>query len=180
MNCLELEVYIDDYMTGRLGGSDVILVEEHLKSCESCRKRVNVDRRISEILKDDKISDPGDKYWEYLENSVLSSIIDEPEISLKVDKKEKWPVLFRLLIPAAAVLLLFFIAQSDIIYDIKKPDKRLTHYFADTELTDKNMVFQKEQLETNLLSSIILSAPGSAGRTGIIIGISKRVTGGSD
>ena len=170
MNCRELNLIIDDYLTGRLAEEDRIRVEQHLADCESCRIRVENDTLLAGLLKRDVVQDPGEKYWDHLEKSILSRTTESyPEITGITDKSEP-NIPHRLasyLVPLAASIAIMFLSFSDITND---PD-----YFRRANLIETNIeaavsgteneIYMERYLRSDILGSIIMAPPGSPLRT---------------
>lgn len=51
MNCKERQ-YLEDYLDGLLSGPERLQFEEHLDSCPSCRREVQLERSLGNLLKD--------------------------------------------------------------------------------------------------------------------------------
>lgn len=58
--CPAYEAFLEDYLTGELGGSDAAKTSEHLKSCTACREALDLALGSSRLLRvAEPAGDPG-------------------------------------------------------------------------------------------------------------------------
>ena len=173
MNCRQVEFYSLDYISGEFAEADRIQLEEHLSVCSSCRDLIDTERRLSEKLRGSAIPDPGDIYWETLENNILSRVVDEAEaetISIVYAPRRRLDILYSYLIPLAAVLLILAVSFSltgrettpqisAIPGENREPynPRLIGNYTTTVEIAGAD-----QDLDMDLLSTLILSAPGAA------------------
>jgi Putative zinc-finger len=173
MNCRQVEFYSLDYISGELAEVDRIQLEEHLSVCPSCRDLIDTEKKLSKELKGSAIPDPGNTYWENLENNILSRAIEKAEgDTLQVEYSVRRPrdIFYRYLIPLAAVLLILAVSFSitekgttpqilAIPGEYREPyNPRLIGNYA----TTVEIAGAEQDLDMDLLSTLILSAPGAA------------------
>ena len=173
MNCRELLTNIDDYLTDRLEDGDRRHFEKHLEECENCRIQVEGDRHLMRLMQSDKVPDPGDTYWDHLENAILSRTIDScPEIIETEFKSEPRPG-YRLagwLVPLAAAFALMFLSFADIAVG---PGQELRADAGNMEAVRAVSGIETSLLmdscrESEILGSIVMAPPGSPLRALVI------------
>jgi len=173
MNCRELLINIDDYLTNRLEDDDRRRFEEHLEECENCRIQVEGDRYLMRLMQSDKVPDPGDSYWSHLENAILSRTIDSyPEIIETEFKSEPRPgyKFAGWLVPLAASFALMFLSFAEIAV---RPGQELRADAGNMEVVRavsgiETSLLMDSYRESEILGSIVMAPPGSPLRTLLI------------
>jgi len=168
MNCSRTIEYFDDYLAGRLSDSDRAQLEEHLQSCADCRLELEKESALIDILRKETIPDPGDLYWERLEQIILNRTFDhapaEVEEPIRPARKIANPVLLYLL-PLAASIAIFVFSMSD--SDLWPFKSRQVKPVADTEslemIKKDESIYLRINQDSELLGSIMMAPPGSIG-----------------
>jgi hypothetical protein len=171
MTCREIQLYLDDYLTNRLRPDFRTQIDEHLKSCEVCRVELEQTRIVMDMLAADKMPDPGDKYWDDVENDIMSKTFDKVESP--VHKEPSRPVItfIKYAVSLAAVLAIF--ALSVVVSESGNKsvaEKNQDEIQMVSVSVSEIVTIDKGEIESELISSILLSTPGSFGQQGIILG----------
>ncbi len=172
MTCSEIQPYLDDYLADRLGDDFRADLEEHLKNCNRCREELEQLKILTGVLTIEKVPDPGEKYWDSVETHILSRTVDKPNPT--VEKTSLRPVIsiMKYAVSLAAVFLIFAITivmsvpESETILGTETEEYQTVA--AITQLAELSIA--GDMAGSNLLSSIILSSPGSFGQQEIILG----------
>ncbi len=156
-------------MTGRLGDADKMRLDMHLKKCPNCRKDFELEKAWLEIMQSDDVPDPGEKYWDTLENRILAQTVgagDRTEPIREIEKDKSPMRLLRYVIPLAASVSLFFLSTSGPKFMAEKQPLTI----AATEEVKSDFGELNEKLCLNIakrpdiLGTIMMSPPGSLGR----------------
>jgi mycothiol system anti-sigma-R factor len=113
MDCQDLEIYLSGLVDGELESSKELLVQNHLKSCQDCRREYNLLKTTKDLIKQNI---PSEKAPAYLRNKVVRRVETE-----KVKDARQWQWLRswflspQMLAPALVVLI---IVASLISYSI--------------------------------------------------------------
>jgi len=162
MDCREILTNIDSYLTGRLDDETRRRFERHLEKCEKCRIRVENDRLLVDLMSRDNIPDPGESYWDHLENSILSRTIDSyPEIPSNKQKTKSSHKITVYLVPLAASIALMLLSFADI--DVG-PSQTMRADVSNINNNQAVSVIQPSVIP-EIMGSIIMSPPGSPLRT---------------
>jgi hypothetical protein len=173
MRCSLARLYFDDYLTGLISTDIKDALENHLASCPECRRELESDKRLLALLKMPAVPDPGEKYWDDLDNVVLSRTFDEPSEYVPVEKGEKLRHAFflRYIIPAAASILILIAAM----YGVGRQSV-LSPRAASAQtgrLMENADYFRKTcpgyELKPDIVGMAMLSLPGTLGRNAIMI-----------
>ncbi|MBN1349901.1 zf-HC2 domain-containing protein [candidate division KSB1 bacterium] len=130
MSINKLSAYIDR----ELPDNEIIVVEEHLRSCPACRKALKLIEAIDEKAASPLYDDPGEAYWD----RVPEAILDKIGLTTKPAPKTSSPMLWKMrnfvltlwqpkrlafrLVGAAAILVLLFIVSTDVYKQFSTPD----------------------------------------------------------
>lgn len=173
MICRHTETYFDDYIEGKLNPQDKTRLEEHLRDCSECREYVEQEKELMQLLKTVPLADPGEAYWQHLENSIFTRTISQPEVETgKSEYIFAHPIkaMRRYILPVAAVIILLIISLALVeshfsSWPLSARWQNQKAYNA-TLIGNYNTTILIEQprseIESDLLGSLILSAPGSA------------------
>jgi len=64
MSCTHINEKLDDYMDGTLDDGEVVMLDEHIDSCDVCRHTVESEQRLRELLKDYPVPTPDAAYFD--------------------------------------------------------------------------------------------------------------------
>ncbi len=172
MTCREIQLYLDDYSAGRLTPDFRAVLEEHLGKCDRCREELEQLEILVGILTVDKVPDPGEKYWDSLESNILSRTMDKPE-SL-VDERSSRPLFTILkyafsLAAAIAIFAVTIVLPGSAKWPVLGIKTEEHHPAVKISRLDESTI-AAENSRSALISSILLSSPGSFGQQGIILG----------
>lgn len=171
MKCRQVQFYLTDYLSGNLSLNDTRDFEEHLAACATCRLLVQEERELVTILRGLPTPDPGGSYWSGLEQTILEKARiraagDVYPAASPLRKRREFP--WRLAIPLAASLALFFLSLEDNRY----PERMLGTGFPSTASTSQP-TRSGEIIETDFQVeyTLLLSAPGLAPRNLLMVEI---------
>ena len=170
-----IKTYIDDYIDGRLSPDEKEQFEKLLASDPASRKMYEHERMIRALLKKSTVPDPGEKYWQNLENNILDRTItrsgDNPgNANAKRKHLENGIIHFlRQAAPLAAAVVLFIVSVLFSSGEKINPMMASAQSDGDTvkssdERPESEHRFLSEQPEFSLLTSIATSPPGTFGR----------------
>ncbi|GEM_PF-1305100 len=116
MKCRQVQFYLTDYLSGNLSLNDTRDFEEHLAACATCRLLVQEERKLVTTLRGLPTPDPGESYWSGLEQTILEKARTRAASNVypaasPQRKRREFP--WRLAIPLAASLALFFLSLED-------------------------------------------------------------------
>jgi hypothetical protein len=172
MNCEDVKKYIDDFVAGELTANQKAKIEKHLKHCEKCRVEIEFEDSWLELLRSDKIPDPGEIYWNTLEDNILSRTVDS-QIDEFTENEEtesrRLLTFFRYAIPLAASIILLIVALGTNEISIYQPEFSSITY--KQVVYDASILNEKPYLninrginKTGILCTIMTSPPGSTER----------------
>lgn len=173
MNCLDAKLMLDDYIFGRTNPDDAALLEEHFATCPDCRDALEKERQLLNLMRAGEVPDPGAEYWEGVEKSILGRTISKgptgpPDDGLSQSKGTA--SILSYLLPLAASILLLVFSISGPGFESQPPappDDSVNHFSHEIFSTETKLPVVVRQ-ESRLLSSIIMSPPGSITRHLII------------
>lgn len=173
MYCRQVQSHLDDYILNQVDDQLIDQIENHLKECLDCQKQLKTNKQLITALKSVTTPDPGEYYWQQMEDSILTRALDENEdISNPPVLVEIGPVgiVQRYLIPLAAVFVLFF---GSIIFSnsLLNPNQSVINLTGNSTQISGNS-------DSQLFTAIVASAPGSLGRHLVLANISG-ANGGS-
>ncbi len=64
MSCTHINEKLDDYMDGTLDDGEVVMLDEHIDSCDVCRHTVESEQRLRGLLKDYPVPTPDAAYFD--------------------------------------------------------------------------------------------------------------------
>ncbi len=171
MTCREIQLYLDDYMADRLSEDFLADLKEHLKDCDRCREELEQLKILTGLLTIEKVPDPGEKYWDSLETNILSRTADESE--RPVEETPSRPVfsIIKYTVSLAAAFLVFAITivmsgpETGSVVSTETAENQSATTIAD--LAELSIV--GDMAGSSLMSSIMLSSPGSFGQQTIIL-----------
>jgi len=163
------KTYIDDYLTGRLSPKMQEEFKQFLNDNPKYKEAAKAEEKWLELLRSDEIPDPGENYWQNVEENIIGRVsksVKRPAYPVEKDR-EKSPIgsFLQYFLPAAAAVAALLIAiatlspvsmpPSDMIAE--KPVEE--HYFISAE----TKLCLQDRPEPIYLQSIIMLPPGSAG-----------------
>nr|MBN2276677.1 zf-HC2 domain-containing protein [candidate division Zixibacteria bacterium] len=164
MNCNRAIEYFDDYLANCISDADRERLQNHLELCAVCREELDRERTLLAILKSDTIPDPGQLYWDGLEQSIFDRVrINEVSSwnSLPVSTAEDSSSWKSILIPLAASLVFLFVSLSIDSFVPNKPGTLQTSLESDEFKTESLILNIKP--DSDILGSMMMSPPGSMG-----------------
>jgi len=164
LNCREIQLYLDDYLADRLKSDFRSQIEEHLKSCEICREELEQTSILLDIVKADKVPNPGDKYWDNLETTILSNTFDREDIPVREEPRRPVITFIKYAISLAAAVIVFAVS---IVLSGAEKESTLSQVSSDNRIIASIEIGESQSA---LISSILISTPGSVGQQGIILG----------
>jgi len=174
MNCYEARFCFDDYIANRLRPNDLNRLEKHLNNCPTCKDELDQQKILMDLLQMEKIPDPGKEYWDNLKINILSKTIGEQSITEKVHENvivRPVKTIYKYVTSLAAVFLIFVISVLGFASGIEPSLSNGADEFNPAiEIVDlKSSPQLRNKNKSNLISSIMLSPPGSFGRHGVIL-----------
>ena len=142
MNCNDLKNMISAYMDGELKGPEHHLIKKHLATCRSCRKEVENQEKIWQLLGEYEGIDPSpdyaERFWNRVENrsswrEKIRSIFGPG------DMRPRW-------VPAVG-LACVLIVVSTIAIRLQFPPPELNNVIASLSEIDLDMVASVDILE---------------------------------
>ncbi len=118
LNIEEIKYLIPDYITGSLNDKDKLLVENAIQESSELREMYEDMSGAFRFVSNAKFKEPPAQYW----NTLLPKIHEK--IEAKSSKKFSWgsaSAIWKIIIPAAAVLLIFIVYQL-----LKSPEDQMT------------------------------------------------------
>ena len=64
MSCTRINEQLDDYMDSTLDDADTLALDEHVNSCNTCRRTVESEQRLRGLLKDYPVPTPDTTYFD--------------------------------------------------------------------------------------------------------------------
>jgi predicted anti-sigma-YlaC factor YlaD len=153
MDCHLLKVHYLDYISEQIEPELRMEIEQHLRTCESCRRFVEQEQQLTSLLKSNPIPDPGDSYWSEVENIILTKVAagDEPDEIFARRSQKPLVIAMKYLIPLAAVIIIMIVSLT-----LKGPLPVTT----ESRTVDLTIKYPTPSDDSELLASMILSAPG--------------------
>ncbi|HHI03418.1 MAG: hypothetical protein DRP51_08650 [Candidatus Zixiibacteriota bacterium] len=168
MLCRHVQSYLDDYILSQIDKELADKIDNHLKECLDCQKRLEGNKQLFTVLKSLPTPDPGDYYWQQMEDSILAATVGENRQNSKLPEQAKTgPIglMQRYLIPLTATFLLFLGSlyfanpvQNPILSGVSAIDSSSSYIMAEKseEISDRS--------DSHIFTAIVASAPGSLGR----------------
>ena len=152
LNREDIELMIPDFITGSLNESEMKIVEEALGKSAELTEFYNEMKGVLEIAGGVKFEDPSQAYF----NNLLPRIHEK--IEARNSKKTLWDsisIVWKIAVPVAAVLLIFFVYQL-----LKSPESQLTKKETEKVLpkTDSSLI-KKDVQEQNKNTEIKKEEP---------------------
>jgi hypothetical protein len=107
INIEEIKYLIPDYITGSLSQEEAKLAEEAIAKYPEINSLYNEMKAAFEITKNVKYEEPAPQYW----NNLLPKIHQKIEERETSGVKNPFAVIWKILVPVAAVILLFLVYQ---------------------------------------------------------------------
>jgi len=157
MTCHHFLTHIDAFLDGSLAPDEMAAWRHHRDECPSCRREAEEIRELRERLKGARAPDPGESYWNTLEQGILARTIEKDVVvrsqSVPNDRGTRFPF-GSVFIPLAATLVLLLGSLT------------FTPVLRDTEPSagiDKNgvAVAVNETAEAELMAFVFAGPPGS-------------------
>ncbi|MCG8700336.1 MAG: zf-HC2 domain-containing protein [Bacteroidales bacterium] len=104
MNCKEIEIWLYDYVEGRISDSQKSSIEKHLSTCNDCKMQLRVMKETLSVIEEQKALIPADDMDSLVLNTLLSN--DDTKI-IRLNT-------FRWIQQIAAVILIAFSIGSGI------------------------------------------------------------------
>lgn len=116
MKCRQVQFYLTDYLSGNLSLNETRDFEEHLQSCAICRITAQEERKLVTATRGLPVPDPGESYWSGLEQVIMEraktgAAAAEYPATAQLRERRGFP--WRLAVPLAASLALFFVSLDD-------------------------------------------------------------------
>ncbi|MCP4704114.1 MAG: zf-HC2 domain-containing protein [candidate division Zixibacteria bacterium] len=111
MSCRQVQSHLDDYILNQIDKDLFAQIDSHLKECLDCQEKLEINKLLISALQSNKTPDPGDYYWQQMEDSILAKTIgNENEESQLPNRFKSEPInlVKRYLIPLAASFVLLF------------------------------------------------------------------------
>ena len=64
MSCKQINEKLDDYMDGTLDAAEIVMLDEHVDSCNACRTTVEAEQNLRGLLKDYPVPSPDTAYFD--------------------------------------------------------------------------------------------------------------------
>jgi len=164
-----IKLLTDDYLAGTISEADKARFEEILADDEDSRRYVEEEKRLRAALIRDDIPDPGERYWDGLEESILSQTIrraTEDSYERTIVSADSGRDYLRPLLALAASLVLFA-ASIAVTGQDRAPALRAEVVTTstivvtpDAEETFIQSVYSSVSAELNILSAMVSSPPG--------------------
>ncbi|MBN2227519.1 MAG: hypothetical protein JW763_09155 [candidate division Zixibacteria bacterium] len=164
-----IRLFIDDYLAGTISETDKARFEEILAEDADSRQFVEEEKRLREVLTRDAYPDPGERYWDSLETSILERTgripsDKSPGKSATIETRETHA--WRPLLALAASVVLF--TASIAVTENVKPQLLYTDLATiqtitvtpDYRETLIHSVYGTVSAELDLLSAMVCSPPG--------------------
>lgn len=90
MNCNEISDKLSLYIDNELSDEEMLLIEEHIKFCESCQKELEEYKNLISILQSLPEEEPPEGYCERLHNKLTEVNINQEKTSKIKRYKFKW------------------------------------------------------------------------------------------
>jgi hypothetical protein len=161
MNCQTSHYFFDDYLSGNLSDEDKNGLETHLKNCPDCRASLKLEEAWLKTIAEDGVSDPGEGYWNKLEDQILKRTTGAADNEKIIDISEN-PIrrMFKYLIPVAASIAVFLgITQNEMKPDVIPQTAEITS--PEQEKNDHKLC-SDIKLKPEIIKTILLAPPGSA------------------
>ncbi len=176
MFCRQVQSHLDDYILNQINKELFDQIDNHLKECLDCRKRLQTNKQLILELQSIKTPDPGDYYWQQIEESILAKTLgvnnEKAELPDRV-KAEPISIIQRYLIPLAASFVLLFgaIMLFNSIQSQTQFSSQATNGSSPYILAEKSAELS-EKSDSQIFTAIVAAAPGSLGRHLIFTNIS--------
>lgn len=91
MNCNEIKDLMSSYVDGELSENEKKLVEEHINSCDDCKKEIESYKQLIKIIKDLPEEEPPKGYCKRLHDKLLNEVpITKINKITKIIDNKKW------------------------------------------------------------------------------------------
>ncbi len=176
MFCRQVQSHLDDYILNQIDKEIFDQIDNHLKECLDCQKQLKTNRQLILELQSITTPDPGDYYWQQMEESILARTFsgdnEKAELPGRV-KAEPMSIINRYLIPLAASFVLLFgaIMLSNSIQNRTQFSSQATSGSSPYILAENNAELS-EKSDSQIFTAIVAAAPGSLGRHLIFTNIS--------
>ncbi|UCD95308.1 MAG: zf-HC2 domain-containing protein [Candidatus Zixiibacteriota bacterium] len=169
MTCNRAKFLFDDYLFNRLDPETTAALEEHLRTCATCRDALENEKALVGLVQADRTPEPGDEYWGSLEKVILARTVRRIEpaaVETDISKGSRWRTLLNYVVPLAASIALLAGALTDLgLKPRGTAVSDLSVLGAETGIaSDAEALCLNVQIKSHLLGSVIMSPPGSAGR----------------
>jgi len=164
MTCRQTQDHLDDYLRGTLDFEQTDVIKKHLEVCSECRGILERENALIDILKSVGTPDPGEIYWDRLDNSIFArTILDENtgEITDKPKSNNPVYVISRYLIPLAASILLLL---GSLYYSNFKSDSVYLAAQSGDSAENFSGPDRQSDIESYLFVTIVSTTPGSLGK----------------
>ena len=182
MYCRQVQSHLDDYILNQIDEKLIDQIDNHLKECLDCQKLLKTSKQLITALKSITPPDPGEYYWQQMEDSILARALgenDEVSKPQNLVRAEPVSVLQRYLIPLAASFVLLF---GSIIFSnsVINPFQSASNKANNSSVINMagNSLVASENSDSQLFTAIVATAPGSLGRHLVLANITG-VNGGS-
>ena len=185
MFCRQVQSHLDDYILNQIDEELIDQIDNHLKECLDCQKQLKTNRQLISTLKSITAPDPGDYYWQQMENSILSRTFGENKEESKPPNQDTAgpiSIIQKYLIPLAASFILLFgsiIFSNSIINPIQSVSREVNS--SSLFNMEGNSTEISNNSNSQLFMDIVATAPGSLGRHLIFANITgiNGINGGS-
>ncbi len=164
MPCRHIQTHLDEYLEGTLDFIEKERFDGHFGLCSECRGILEREKRLIYLLKSSSTPDPGESYWETMEDLVISRTIvseradDRSDVSFIMQPVN---LLQRYLIPLAASVILLIGALTFSGFD----NNSVLSTNQSSGYSTNYAVFENEGVgDSYIFTAIVATSPGSMGR----------------
>ncbi len=164
MFCRQVQSHLDDYILDRIDKELFDQIDNHLKECLNCQKHLAKNKQLIVALKSLPTPDPGDHYWQQMEDSILSRVGKQTDISsedLVHTSDSRLTSVSRYLIPLAASILLLLgsLLSDEFDSDLNMSSKRNVDYTISSQMYGHQN--ETSYSELTAFTALFIGIPGS-------------------
>ena len=178
MTCLQYKALIDEFVDNELAFELSQDFKEHLSSCESCKKELDLTIHLKELLKNKVSLEPGEQYFVENQDLIIARTVEKDSWEQQNDSKTSEKIyseFTRALLSAVAALLIFAISivigTSDSKFTQINPKESPVFVMNPVESMISNAnspIFTKAEQINHIQGMLLISPPGMLGRLAVI------------
>lgn len=157
MKCKRTRKMLTDYVNGVLDPEDIILVQEHIAECNSCRQELQMLGKVLNLVEDARVEYPPASVWENFLTDLHRRIESEAFIVFRKQQRQRFYLLPGWIAGTTAVLLILFASVMMRYYPAANPPQ--IQVAENTEIAENS---SEQELVVGLISRVLITEAEAA------------------